>query len=119
MRYSKHTFFVLSVAAIISLLILFTAKKDNKKELVYTSRAFPCISGWGYEILVNGKLFIRQESIPVLSGDKGFDEKKQAEQTAQLIINKLKQGRPPTVTTFELQKIIDQYKLHYGQPGKY
>jgi hypothetical protein len=117
MTLSKHNTLVLSIAAGLSILIFFIGKKENG--LVFTSRVFPCISGWGYEILVNDKLFIRQESIPVLSGEKGFPKKEQAGQAARLIINKLKQDRPPTLTTFEVNRILSPNKMEYGQQGKY
>jgi hypothetical protein len=117
MTLTKHNTLVLSIAAGLSILIFFIDKKE--KELVFTSRVFPCISGWGYDILVNDKLFIHQESVPVLSGEKGFPKKDQADQAAQLIINKMKQGRAPTLTTFELHRIFASNETKYGQPGKY
>jgi hypothetical protein len=117
MTVTKHNTLVLLIAAGLSCVIVFIGKKEKK--LVLTSRVFPCVSGWGYEILVNDKLFIRQESVPVLNGDKGFSEKEQAHQTARLIINKMKQGEVPTVTTFELQHIFAPNETGHGQPGKH
>jgi len=78
---------------------------------------FEGFNGWGYDILVDDKLFIHQESIPVLQGKAGFPKKEQAAQTAQLIINKLKQGQVPAVTTFELEKIISLNKIQYDKSG--
>jgi Domain of unknown function (DUF4907) len=96
----KHIVIVLAVSACISIGLLLSARKE-KHSLIQHS-VFHCVNGWGYDILVDGKLFIRQESVPVLSGSQGFDTKEQAEETARLIINKMKRGEEPTVTTFEI-----------------
>jgi hypothetical protein len=34
--------------------------------------------GWGYEVQVDGKPFIRQEFVPAIFGRRGFDTKEQA-----------------------------------------
>ena len=114
---TKHNTIVLSIAAVLSVFIFFIPKKEKLPAI--TSRVISSGSGWGYEILVNDKLFIRQESIPVLNGDKGFTEPGQAQQTAQLIINKMKSGQPPTVTTFDLQRICHFNEPDHGQQGKH
>src|SRR5215204_3475348 len=44
---------------------------------------------YGYEILINGKSFIRQKNIPGLPGSNGFKGKQDAEKTAQLVLKKL------------------------------
>jgi hypothetical protein len=96
----KHITIVLALSACISTGLLLSASKENNTVVEYS--LFHCVDGWGYDILVDGKLFIRQESVPVLSGSRGFDTKEQAEKTARLIINKMKRGEEPTVTTFEI-----------------
>jgi hypothetical protein len=70
-------------------------------------------STYGYEILVNNKLLIRQQSIPGLPGNKGFATKADAAKTARLVIKKLQQGvMPPTITTRELDSMKIQLP-HY------
>jgi hypothetical protein len=85
--------------------VFFLSPKAAKKPVV-EAKVFSGVCGWGYDILVNDKLFIRQESVPTKTGSKGFALKEEAEKTARLIINKIENGQPPVVTTFELQKII-------------
>jgi hypothetical protein len=61
---------------------------------------------YGYEILVNNNLVIRQQNIPGLPGNKGFATKADAAKTAQLVIQKLQQGAmPPTITIRELERL--------------
>lgn len=109
---------ILSVSAILSIFILLHFTKE-KKQHRFDSRVFKAVSGWGYDILVDGKLFIHQESIPVISGNMGFPCQEEAEKTASLIINKMKRGKPPVVTTFELQKLFNMNDTANGEQGKY
>lgn len=98
---------IIGAALIISATIwIVTLNKQDVKRKKITATIFQGLNGWGYDILVNDKLFIHQESVPAAHGKTGFTEKKQAEQTARLIINKMERGELPTVTTFELEQII-------------
>lgn len=109
---TRHNVLVLSAAAILSLFIFMIRKQGTPG---YNSKVFHTSTGWGYEILVNDRVFIRQESIPVLPGSQGFPLKTQAEATAQLIINKMKRHQPPTVTTFEIRQICPLNNMNNGQ----
>jgi hypothetical protein len=116
----RHNIIVIVIAFAASAGIwIMSLNKDNpKKKNHLSAKVFEGSCGWGYDILVNDTLLIHQESVPVLTGKKGFLKKEQAEQTAQLIINKMKKGQLPTVTTFELQQIFSFNQAQYGQPGK-
>lgn len=109
---------ILSVSAILSVFILLHFTKE-KKQHRFDSRVFRAVSGWGYDILVDDKIFIHQESIPVVKGRNGFSRREQAEKTAQLIINKMERGKPPTVTIFELQKIFTMNDTANAEQGKH
>jgi hypothetical protein len=61
---------------------------------------------WGYDILMEKRLFIHQASAPGLPGNEGFKTKANAEKVAKLVIEKLKKGEmPPTVTIEEMKKL--------------
>jgi len=61
---------------------------------------------FGYEIFYNGKKIIRQLSVPGVSGNKGFKSKKSAEKVAQIVIDKIKNGKTlPSITLDDLKKI--------------
>ena len=56
-------------------------------------------TGWGYQILQDGKLAIDQKHIPVIQGYKSFSSKEKAEKTGNFIVQKMKNGIfPPTLT---------------------
>lgn len=63
-------------------------------------------TGWGYNIYVDGKLFIHQPHIPALSGNKGFVSKTDADKTAQLVISKTQRNIiPPDIGLHELDSL--------------
>ncbi|MCH1910578.1 DUF4907 domain-containing protein [Leptospira noguchii] len=63
--------------------------------------------GYGYDIFVNSARTIHQPHIPGLRGVKGFDLESQAEQAANLVIDKLQSGMmPPTITEQEIDWIL-------------
>lgn len=89
-------------------------KKLAKNQPV--AKVFHGPMGWGYDILVNDTILIHQEYIPGLAGKKGFDKKQQAEQISDLVLQKVKSGAgQPTVTTFELEKILSRKELQHGR----
>jgi hypothetical protein len=101
----KHNILVITVSVIISVAIwMITMKNHDPKRI--ESRTFKVANGWGYDILVNDSILIHQESIPVLQANQVFKNKEQAEQTAELVVRKLKKGLHPTLTKFDLDKIL-------------
>jgi hypothetical protein len=110
-----HNWLIIGASVALSACICIITIKEQQTKKNISAKIFSGSNGWGYDILVDNKLFIRQESIPSLPGKKGFASKQQAEQTAQLIINKMKGGQFPTVTTFEIERIVHQ-KMQYAQP---
>ncbi len=61
---------------------------------------------FGYEILVDGKKFIRQTSIPAVAGIEGFKTAAQAEKVAQFLIEKMKKNDAlPAISLNELRQL--------------
>ncbi len=61
---------------------------------------------FGYEILADGKLLVRQTNVPGQPGNNGCATKADAEKLAALVADKVKRGEmPPTVTKEELQQL--------------
>ena len=65
---------------------------------------------YGYEILINGKAFIRQKNVPGLPGSTGFKRKEDAEKAARLVLKKLTAGfMPPSIDKHELDSMKVKY----------
>jgi Domain of unknown function (DUF4907) len=63
-------------------------------------------TSYGYAIYADSRLFIQQNTIPAISGGKGFPDMDSAARTAELVIQKIKSGQmPPSVTTEELKQL--------------
>lgn len=65
---------------------------------------------YGYEILIDGKVAIRQLSIPSKEGTHGFKTKTDAEKVAQLVLKKIRLGiMPPSIDKIDLHKLKINY----------
>ncbi|HMT28491.1 MAG TPA: DUF4907 domain-containing protein, partial [Bacteroidia bacterium] len=54
--------------------------------------------GWGYDIMVDGKIYIHQPNVPAIMGNNGFSSEEKAQRTGEFIISKLKNNViPPSV----------------------
>lgn len=61
---------------------------------------------FGYEILADGKLFVRQIIVPGRQGQNGCATSAQADDLAALVISKIQSGIvPPTVSAEELRSL--------------
>ena len=61
--------------------------------------------GWGYEIKVDGKTFIHQETIPAVPGDKHFVSREDALTTGNAVMKKLLKGTLPSLTPEEVKDL--------------
>lgn len=62
--------------------------------------------GFGYNVLIDGAIFIHQTSIPAMPGNNAFSTKEKAELVANLMIHKLKNNiMPPSISKQELDSL--------------
>lgn len=67
---------------------------------------FQAGEGWGYDIYLNGERYIHQSTIPVVQGNKGFKNEKEAKQVAELVAEKIRNDIiPPTISSEELDSL--------------
>lgn len=62
-------------------------------------------NGWGYDIYVDHKQYIKQDRIPAVSGLHAFVSEEEAERTGQLVVEKIKKGEPPALSKAEIQQL--------------
>lgn len=110
MATKRQNVLVIGLSAIIALAIILTRRQCSRPHRI-TSEVHKVVNGWGYDILVDNKLLIRQESIPVIAAQRPFATKDQAEKTARLVIQKLEAGQSPSLTKFDLETILPVYVL--------
>ncbi len=62
--------------------------------------------GYGYDVMKEGKVIIRQPTIPAISGNKGFASKEDAEKVGNLMVIKIENGiMPPTISIEDLDSL--------------
>ena len=103
---TRHSAIVLICSVIISAAILIFTLVPSKPEYSYS--VYQTNTGWGYDILKKNKIVIHQDFVPGLPAMQGFEKKEQAERTAEIVIDKLKAGGFPSVTSAELRDILKQ-----------
>ncbi|MDD3723082.1 MAG: DUF4907 domain-containing protein [Lutibacter sp.] len=92
-------FTVLIITAILVVKLGGTATSTND----YKLETFMVNNGWGYSILKKDKVIIKQDIIPGIQVKKPFATKKDAVIIGELMIEKLKNKKIPSITYKELQ----------------
>lgn len=80
---------------------------SSNLEIIYTRETFFTEGqGWGYRILMDGKVYINQPHIPAITGNQGFSSEQKAQITADFAIEKIMNGiSPPTISSDELESL--------------
>ncbi len=100
--------YILILAAFGSLFLVYKHhyKEDEKSpddQLPVQVLAYRTSSGWGYEIEVEGKVFIHQDNIPAVQGNKSFQSADDALKVGTLVLDKMKNNKKPVITVDELK----------------
>jgi hypothetical protein len=66
---------------------------------------FKTDKGWGYSILIDNKLFIRQDIVPAVEGNQGFATKEDATKVAKFVLQKIDNKEKPIVTKEDLKQL--------------
>jgi hypothetical protein len=84
-----------------------TQEKPKSEAEKFTFRIIPAAENtFGYEILDQGKILVRQITIPAMPGNNGFKTEDDAKKCADFVISKLNQNiMPPSVTPEELDSL--------------
>jgi hypothetical protein len=116
-RINPRTLRVLSLVFLLS--IVFQAchgpanrehsRPDADKKVTLSVRAVKSDKSdtWGYEILIDNKVYIHQEYIPALEGKQSFKSKRDALKTGRAVMQKIKNKKSPTLSKEEVQTLLD------------
>jgi hypothetical protein len=98
-----YLLFAFSVALFIYTRVNRKSDRSEWVELTYTTYHTPL--GWGYDVLVNDSLFIHQQQMPAVEGNRGFSTQKDAEKVAELVIARMKSKKLPTILLRDLDSL--------------
>ena len=99
-----------SLIAIIALLIgmaVFYYSRQNGQEakIFLHAEAIQLPNGWGYNILSDKKVYIKQENIPGLPGNQTFKSAEDALKVGNLVVKKISANQLPTISMKDLQDL--------------
>jgi hypothetical protein len=85
------------------------SRSDAERKVILSVRAFQSDSSgtWGYEILIDKKVYIHQENIPAVEGNLPFSDKKDALKVGRAVMQKIKNQNPPTLSKEEVLTLLD------------
>ena len=75
-------------------------KKDH---VLLVLKPFQTSKGWGYNIFADGKVYIHQDIVPALPGNKGFRTQEDALTVGNKVLEHVKAGQGPGVTAEEIK----------------
>ena len=97
---------ILIILGILFYTVYYSQLKSEQGYAFVQLKAFETGSGWGYEILANGKTYIKQSFIPAVEGEKSFKTKEDALLVGNKVIEKMKQGQQlPTISIDDLKEM--------------
>lgn len=88
----------ITLLLLLGLVLIIGCNKDNN----LTIHAFKTPTGWGYAIVNQEKIIIKQTIIPVISELKSFKTKNDALKVGNLVLQRLDDDLSPTVTKKDL-----------------
>ena len=64
------------------------------------------LKGWGYDVYLNGALYVHQPHIPAINGEKGFESKDEAKRVGDFVGKKIMNNiMPPSLSIEELDSL--------------
>jgi flagellar basal body-associated protein FliL len=85
--------------------IYYFGYKKKSDHVFVQVRATQNANGWGYEILTDGKVYIKQDFIPAIPGKHSFETKEQALQVGNKVLDKIEHKQLPVITPAELKEM--------------
>ncbi len=78
----------------------------NEDKVLLTYKVIKINEGWGYDILIDHKIYVHQDYIPAIQGLHPFISVEDAEKTAKLAAEKIKKGiLPPSISVEEIDSL--------------
>ena len=102
----KPKLLIIITALIVLTVITLSHEINTVVKPKYSLYLFQSKEGWGYNININNKPYIHQVYMPAIDGNYMFPDKYSAKKTGLLVIQKLKNNKPPFITKKELDSCL-------------
>jgi len=100
---------IVLIAAGIIILYRHNQEAASKEMVKLELRPLEKSTGWGYEILVDNKIYIHQDCIPAITSQKPFVSRDEAMLVGNEVIKKLQKGRVAGITIDDLNRLHVHY----------
>ncbi|MBS1600718.1 MAG: DUF4907 domain-containing protein [Bacteroidetes bacterium] len=104
-RKKSHRVIAFVFVAALSVIVYFTFRNSKEDKVFVEPKAIQTSTGWGYDIMVDGKPYIHQEFIPAVAERHGFKTKDDALLVARRVIEKISTNQLPTITLEDLKEL--------------
>lgn len=109
LRPAKIALVLLLIAGLAGITVYAMNLTPDKKEVApdngLTVKVTDVESGYGYQILLNDRILIRQDFIPGIQGKIAFSSPEEAKRVADLVVGKLSHNQSPEVLLSELEAL--------------
>jgi len=103
----RNKFSIIGITALLIsfAVIFFSRQKSTEAKIFLHAEAVQTPYGWGYNVLTNQKVYIKQEYIPGIPGKKGFKSAEDALLVGNLVVKKITANQQPTITEEDLDSL--------------
>ena len=103
----RNKFSLIGITALlICFAVIFFGRKNRDSEKVFLhATAVQTVYGWGYNIMADSRIYIKQEFIPSIPGKQGFKSSEDALRVANLVIKRISDGQEATITPQDLDSL--------------
>ena len=103
----RNKFSIIGITALLVCfaVIFFSKQKSQETKVFLHAEAVQTAYGWGYNVLANQKIYIKQEFIPGLPGKQGFKSADDALRVGNLVVKKISTNQLPTITARDLEDL--------------
>jgi hypothetical protein len=102
---NKYSLIGITALLICFAVIFFSRRKVHGGNIYVHAEAVQTVYGWGYNVLADEKIYIKQEFIPAVPGKQGFKSADDALRVGNLVVKKISSNLPPSITIGELDSL--------------
>ncbi|SIS84512.1 protein of unknown function [Zobellia uliginosa] len=100
---AKKAYLLFIVLVMVLVSVAFHLKADEGRKTGLQTQVIEVDEGYGYQILYDNKVLVKQEFIPAIQGKRPFKSMEEAQLIGDVVMEKLKKGDDPFITVSELR----------------
>ena len=112
---NKFSLIALTALLISIAVFFFMRNKQHDEKIFIYAEPVHTEFGWGYNIIADGKVHIKQEYMPAVPGKIGFKTAEDAMIVGNMVVNKISTNQLPAISVREL----DSLGFYHDTTGKH